>query len=238
MSGTLEVLVYAPAEELPCLRPTYGNAPCSFAPASWGDASKPAADRNIDQGGAVGAMPNIDEDKKDDKETNKLNDLFGGERPTEERGSETKTTPRPNPWALLEEALGLGGKNLLREGQSPPRESILDEAGGQNSGGTSQEAAVTEGHNQDQVEAIATAGSRLNGDAKNKYDSSEREYWPHEPRYCADVWRADSSRDDGSVRRYVSKNVPAETKGGGGIAAHSKNKMFYMEHVSFSPSPV
>ncbi len=219
MSGTLEVLVFAPAEKLPCLRPTYGNAPCSFATASWGDASKPFADRHIDE--ALEAKPDIHVDMKDHKDTNQQNDFFGGETPTAETGPETKTTPRPNPWALLEEALGLE-RHLLRGDQSPLRENTVDGAGAQDDRGTTREAAGAEGHKERQVEAIATAGSRLNRGAGNKYDYSEREYWPHEPRYCADVWRAESSRDDGNARRYVGKLVPGLTTGGGtGWYCHS-----------------
>lgn len=188
MSGTLEVLVYAPADGLPCLKPTFGNTPCSLSGAediTYTDEQKDS---------------NVGDATKNDEPIQKQSGLLDDEKTAEERGDQSNTTPKPSPGGLLEEALGLGRKSSGEDHQSLPRD-IVDEMEDEDS---------TEGTNIDEdvpldegFQAVGAIKSKSNDNGGNFSDSLESLYWPHEPRYCADVWHQDGNQDDGTVTRFV-----------------------------------
>ena len=187
---------------MPYLRPTYGNAPCAFVPPSFGDPSNPVGDRNTDEGRAVGGRSEVDEDARNEKITKKESDIPGDDIHAAESTPETKTSPKPSPWGLLAEVLGLESMSLLEERPTPPRKSLVAEVGGEDERENKRGGGDAEVLDEEHLQAIGAAGSRQTGGGGHGYGSWEREYWPHEPRYCADVWRAEGSRDDENTR-YV-----------------------------------
>lgn len=109
-------------------------------------------------------------------------------------------SPLLNPRVLLEEALGLTGRRVGDEEQSPAHKSIVGRTTGDGKDNT--QVKVTDGKFQEE-EAGANGNASNDNGGRPPY-SSEVRYWPHEPRYCADVWQKYyDSRDDGAVARFV-----------------------------------
>lgn len=191
MSGSLEVLVYAPADGLPCLKPTFGNTPCS--PSGAKDTSL-MYERKESRSDPEDATVN-------EKLAPKQSGWVGDETTAEKRGAESNVTPNPSPRGLLDEALGLGRKNSGREGQSLPRSSFVDQLSDEDTTegkGNAENIQFDEG-----FQAVGATESTSYDDGADFSDHSEDLYWPHEPRYCADVWQQDGNQDDGTVTRYL-----------------------------------
>lgn len=190
MSGTLEVLVYAPADGLPCLKPTFGNTPCSPSGAEDSQFMDEQEEPRSDVHDAT-----INE-KPTKTQTGSLDD----KTTVGESGGESNMTPKPSPRRLLEEALGLGRKNLGEQDQSLPRKNFVDETVyADSTKGKSIDESVQYGEG---MLAVGATRSTLKsgGDFSDPLESL---HWPHEPRYCADVWQQDGYQDDGAVTRYV-----------------------------------
>lgn len=182
MSGTLEVMVYAPADGLPCLKPMFGSTPCSSS-------------------GVEESRSSVNDVPKNEKLTKKQGELLDGEAAADERGGESNITPKPSPQGILEEALGLGRKDLGEQDQSVPRSNFAEDMGGDYSTkgqGSDEHIYFDEG-----PQAIDAAESTSNDNGGDSSDPPESVSWPHEPRYCADVWQQGGNQDDGTATRFV-----------------------------------
>lgn len=193
MSGTLEVLVYSPADGLPCLRPTFGIAPCPPPSSPWDEREHKESRSDVDGNTKEDELP---------KRQSFLDDVNS----VEEREVANLMSPKPNPRVLLEEALGLKGGSMGHEDHSPARKRriIVDRTEGDNTGNTKRK--VTNG-NVEEKEAGATDNPSDNNRERSS-SSPESFYWPHEPRYCANVWQKYDSRDGGTVARFVHDPSP------------------------------
>lgn len=195
VSGALEVLVYAPADGLPCLRPTFGNAPCSPPPSSsWDGASNSGVKNNNQKQEDKESRSDIDDDKTQSS-------LLGGVNTAEGREGEISTSPKPNPRVLLEEALGLEGRGMDDEDQSLPHKSLAFRKGDEDKDNT--KATDGKAKEEEEFQAAGDTDNTSNDDGGRSPYSSESLNWPHEPRYCADVWQKYDSQDDGTVARFV-----------------------------------
>eukprot|EP00752_Nemacystus_decipiens_P004507 g4115.t1 len=189
MSGTLEVLVYAPADGLACLIPTFGNTPCS--PAGAEDTTLVDKQR--------GSGSDVDDATINEKPSKTQSRPLGDETTAEESGGESNITPNPSTRGLLEEALGLGRANSGADDQSLPRSNFVDEMGDEDSTtGKSTDEGIQFDEGPQAIGATKSASKDIRVDIS---DPLERPYWPHEPRYCADVWQQDSDRRDDTVTR-------------------------------------
>lgn len=215
MSGTLEVLVYAPADGLSCLKPTFGNTPCS--PSGAEDIT------HVDE--QNGSRPDVDDATTINEElTKKQGRSLGDETTAEEAGGESNNiTPNPSPRGLLEEALGLGRKSSGTEDQSLPRSNFVDETGDEGSS-TKGKKSIDEIVQPDEgFQALGATKSTSNDDGVKISDPLQSMYWPHEPRYCADVWQQYGDQEDGTVTRYVRSFPPfLFFSTGGGISGTSR----------------
>lgn len=192
MSGTLEVLVYAPADGLPFLKPTFGNTPCS--PSGAKDNVYTDEDQN--------SRSDVGDGTKTENRTKKLSGLLDNENIAEEGGGKGSMTPRPSPQELLKEALGLGKSTLGEDDQSLPRNNFADEMGEEDS--STKGKSIDENAQFDEgLQAVGVTKSTPNNDGGGFSDSLESPHWPHEPRYCADVWQQDGNQNDGTATRYV-----------------------------------
>lgn len=196
MSGTLQVLVYSSADELPSLKPTFGNAPCSPVPShtSAGDVGDSKASKSEGDGNE-----NTGEEEELD-----VGNGAGKENEREEHHSEsmsaeeTITSTVSNlTGELLEEGFGLEADQQQQKG---PIKSSLDEARGEDGmEGTSTGA-------KEEPKTLDAFDNTSNGHRSYSHHPSESLHWPHEPKYCADVWREDSG-DNSIVTRYVCRRV-------------------------------
>ncbi|CAM9956333.1 unnamed protein product, partial [Ectocarpus fasciculatus] len=198
MSGTLQVLVYSSADELPSLKPTFGNAPCSPVPShtSAGDVGDSKASKSEGDG---------NENTGEEEELDAGNGA-GKENEREEHHSEsvnaeeTITSTVSNPTGeLLEEGSGLEADQQQQNG---PIKSSLDEARGEDGmEGTSTGA-------KEEPQTLDAFDNTSSGHGRYSHHLSESLHWPHEPKYCADVWREDSE-DNSIVTRTNAQDVSA-----------------------------
>lgn len=181
VSGKLEVLVYSPADGLPWLRPMFGNAPCPPSPL-------PPSRSEV----------NGDNTKKEGKVPKTQSSLLDGFSTAEEGDGESLTSPQPNPRVLLEEALGLTGGRADDEEQSLAHKIFVGKTTSDDKDNAKMK--VTGGEVQEKEAGSNDNASNDNGGPPPH--SSKSLYWPHEPRYCADVWKYGSGDDD-AVARFV-----------------------------------
>lgn len=181
--------MYAPADGLPYLKPTFGNTPCSSG----------AEDNAYSDEQAESTSP-VDDATVNEKRTTKQSGWIDDETTAGESGGESMT-PKPNPRGLLEEALGLWRENSGEENQSLPRSNFVDEMGNED---------ITKGESVDEnvqleagFQAVGATRSTSNNNAGGFADPSDNMHWPHEPRYCADVWQQDDNQNDGTPTRSV-----------------------------------
>lgn len=199
VSGTLEVLVYSPADSLPWLRPSFGNAPCPPPPPP--PSSPPSSP--WDERGRKVSRSDVDGDTQEDQVPETRSLLDGGST-ADKRDVEVLTSPKQNPRVLLEEVLGLKGGRMGDQDLSPAHERVVGRTAGDDKDNT--KSQVTDREVQ-QEEAGATDNESNDNSGRSPH-SSDILYWPHEPRYCAHVWQKYDSRDDGTVTRFVEVHFP------------------------------
>ncbi|CAB1111146.1 unnamed protein product [Ectocarpus sp. CCAP 1310/34] len=196
MSGTLQVLVYSSADKLPSLKPTFGNAPCPPVP------SRTSAG---DDGDSKSSKSEGDEHENNgDEERFDVDNGTGEEKEREEHRSgsghaeETTTSTVLNPTREpLEEGFGLERTVADQQKQNFSMESSLNEARVKDETEDTSSSAKKE-----EPQTLDASDNTSNGHRRYSHHPSESHYWPHEPKYCADVWREDSE-DNSIVTRYV-----------------------------------
>ncbi|CBN79374.1 conserved unknown protein [Ectocarpus siliculosus] len=202
MSGTLQVLVYSSADELPSLKPTFGNAPCSPVPSrtSAGDDGDSKSSKSEGDG-----HENTGEEEQFD-----VDNGTGEEREREEHRSgsghaeETITSTASNPTREpLEEGFGLERTTADQQKQNFSMMSSLDGARVKDE---TEDTSTSE--KKEEPRTLDASDSTSNGHRRYSHHPSESHHWPHEPKYCADVWREDSE-DNSIVTRTNAQDVSA-----------------------------
>lgn len=183
--------MYAPADGLPCLKPTFGNTPCS--PSGVEDATHVDGEPRESRSDVYGATLNEELTKK---QSGSLDDETTA---NEEGGGESSITPKPSPRGLLEEALGLERTDQDKEEQNLPHSDFTGDIDDEDS--TKGDSIDESGRLDEVIQAVRT--TKINDNGAEFSDPLERAYWPHEPRYCADVWQRDGDQEYGTVTRCV-----------------------------------
>ncbi|CAM9763677.1 unnamed protein product [Ectocarpus sp. 12 AP-2014] len=202
MSGTLQVLVYSSADELPSLKPTFGNAPCSPASSRTSAGDDGDSKSSKSEGGE---HENTGEEEQFD-----VGNGTGEEREREEHRSgsghaeETTTSTVLNPTREpRDEGFGLERTVADQQKQNIPMESSLGGARVEDETEDTSTSAKKE-----QPRTLGASENTSNGHRRYSHHPSESHHWPHEPKYCADVWREDSE-DNSIVTRTNAQDVSA-----------------------------
>ncbi|CAM9550979.1 unnamed protein product, partial [Ectocarpus sp. 8 AP-2014] len=200
MSGTLQVLVYSSADELPSLKPTFGNAPCSPVPSrtsAGDDADSKSSKSEGDAHESTGEEEQFDVDNSTGEEREREEHRSGSGH-AEETITSTASNPTREP---LEEGFGLERKDQQK--QNFPMKSSLDGARVKDETEDTRASAKKE-----EPRTLDASDSTSNGHRRYSHHPSESRHWPHEPKYCADVWREDSE-DNSIVTRTNAQDVSA-----------------------------
>lgn len=182
VSGILEVLVYAPADGLPCLKPTFGKASCTPGLSFLDESSfeKPGK-HNADNSGS-------------EEEGEKHNGRpFGGDH--------ASTSPKLSLRAVLMDVFGLDSERVDQDDQSVLQDFLWTEPEDAEKGDRGGEkGAVGKADDEQGLQRPGAAENMPNGDRGHSSHSSQSLLWPHEPRYCADMWR-ENDEDEPPVTR-------------------------------------
>ncbi|CAN0209109.1 unnamed protein product, partial [Ectocarpus sp. 13 AM-2016] len=125
MSGTLQVLVYSSADELPSLKPTFGNAPCSPVPSrtsAGDDGDSKSSKSEGDEHENIGEEEQFDVDNSTGEEREREEHRSGSGH-AEETTTSTVLNPTREP---LEEGFGLERTAADQQKQNFPMESLLN----------------------------------------------------------------------------------------------------------------
>ncbi|CAM9548555.1 unnamed protein product [Ectocarpus sp. 4 AP-2014] len=202
MSGTLQVLVYSTADELPSLKPTFGNAPCSPVPShtsAGDDADSKSSKFEGDGYENTGEEEQFDVDNGTGKESEREEHRSGSGH-----AEETITSAASNPTREpLEERFGLERTTADQQKQNFPMKSSLDGARIKDETEDTSASAKKE-----EPRTLDASDNTSNGHRRYSHHPSEGHHWPHEPKYCADVWR-DDGEDNSIVTRTNAQDVSA-----------------------------